>query len=62
MILLISGCTGLGTSRWAMDDSVYEDKYDKPYAGDDGSQYHLTTLGRSNDFWFFGISLAFLEL
>ena len=35
MIIVINGCAGLGTSRWAMDDAVYEEKYDDPYNGDD---------------------------
>jgi hypothetical protein len=35
MIVFINGCAGLGTSRWAMDDAVYEEKYDDPYNGDD---------------------------
>ena len=35
MIAFINGCAGLGTSRWAMDDAVYEEKYDEPYNGDD---------------------------
>lgn len=26
-----------------------------------GAQYHLTTQGRSDDFWFFGVSVAILE-
>lgn len=30
-----SGCSGIGTSRWAMDDPVYAEKYDEPYSGDD---------------------------
>jgi hypothetical protein len=30
--ILISGCSGLGTSRWAMEDSVYADKYSDAYS------------------------------
>jgi hypothetical protein len=29
--ILFSGCAGLGTSRWAMDDPAYAQKYSKPY-------------------------------
>jgi len=30
-----AGCSGLGTSRWAMDNPAYAEKYDAPYTGDD---------------------------
>lgn len=31
----VFGCAGIGTSRWAMDDEVYSDKYSKSYSGND---------------------------
>lgn len=37
-ILACSGCAGIGTSRWAMDDEVYAAKYDKPYPANDGEK------------------------
>jgi len=38
MLILLttaSGCAGIGTSRWAMDDPVYAEKYDTPYPDDE---------------------------
>jgi hypothetical protein len=35
---LLTGCAGFGTSRWASDDKVYAEKYDKPYPGNDGNK------------------------
>lgn len=37
-LLMLSGCAGIGTSRWAMDDEVYSEKYDEPYPGNDGKK------------------------
>lgn len=37
-ISVLTGCAGLGTSRWAMDDAVYSEKYDKPYPSNDGEK------------------------
>ncbi len=34
----LTGCAGIGTSRWAMDDEVYADRYDKPYSTNDGKK------------------------
>lgn len=34
-LALLSGCSGIGTSRWAMDNPEYAKKYDVPYTGDD---------------------------
>lgn len=36
--VLTSGCAGIGTSRWAMDDEVYSAKYDKPYPSNDSEK------------------------
>lgn len=32
LCVLTSGCSGWGTSRWAMDDPVYSQKYGEPYS------------------------------
>ena len=37
-ILMMSGCAGMGTSRWAMDDPVYSEKYSHPYPGNDAEK------------------------
>lgn len=34
----LTGCAGFGTSRWAMDDPVYAEKYDKPYPSNDAKK------------------------
>ena len=34
----LSGCAGFGTSKWAMDDEIYAEKYDKPYPSNDGKK------------------------
>ncbi len=31
MLTFLAGCSGFGTSRWAMDDPIYAEKYDQPY-------------------------------
>lgn len=38
MLTFLAGCSGVGTSRWAMDDPIYAEKYDKPYEGNDGDK------------------------
>lgn len=35
---MLTGCAGIGTSRWAMDDEVYSEKYEKPYPSNDGEK------------------------
>lgn len=35
----ISGCAGFGTSRWAMDDPVYAEKYGSGYSEDDADKF-----------------------
>ena len=35
MLVAMTGCSGFGTSRWAMDDPVYAEKYDEPYPSND---------------------------
>ena len=37
-LTLLSGCARIGTSRWAMDDEVYAQKYDKPYPSNDADK------------------------
>ena len=32
------GCAGIGTSRWAMDDEVYANKYEKAYPSNDADK------------------------
>ena len=34
----VPGCAGFGTSRWAMDDPVYAEKYDKKYPSNDAEK------------------------
>lgn len=34
-LAVMSGCSGIGSSRWAMDNPAYARKYDAPYTGDD---------------------------
>ena len=38
VITASSGCAGIGTSKWAMDDPNYAEKYDKPYSGNDAEK------------------------
>lgn len=38
MLILCTGCSGWGTSRWAMDDPVYAEKYSKPYDGNEADK------------------------
>lgn len=38
ILLTCVGCSGFGTSRWAMDDPVYAEKYDDGYNSNDGEK------------------------
>ncbi|MEZ6059209.1 MAG: hypothetical protein R3C19_02490 [Planctomycetaceae bacterium] len=38
IVPLLCGCTGIGTSRWAMDDPVYAEKYGQPYSSNDAQK------------------------
>lgn len=37
-VIAISGCSGMNSSRWAMDDQDYAEKYSKSYSSNDGEK------------------------
>lgn len=38
LMTLFTGCAGIGTSRWAMDDEVYAAKYEESYPSNDAEK------------------------
>lgn len=44
----LCGCSGWGTSRWAMDDPTYREKYSHGYSSNDGKKI-LQMLKRASD-------------
>ena len=63
--MTVNGCAGLGTSRWAMDDDVYAQKYDQPYPSNDGDKVARMLKQASDaryvadrDGWYLGLAGA----
>ena len=61
----LNGCAGIGTSRWAMDDDVYAQKYSKPYPSNDGEKVTRMLKQASDaryvadrDGWYLGLAGA----